>query len=109
MRFKIIANEDILGAYNQLQERCEAQSKELAALSKAQKRIKTERDRLRKENEQLREAVAKALFVEQTLCADKDQPYCNTECPLHRPDSRDCMSCDIIDIAQDLHIEPYSE
>lgn len=57
------------------------------------------------ENAKLREAVATAIRVQAVLCGDADSLYCRNECPLHRPESNDCLACDVIGVAQELGIE----
>lgn len=62
-------------------------------------------DELRAENAKLREAVATAIKVQAVLCGDADSLYCRNKCPLHRPESNDCLACDVIGVAQELGIE----
>ena len=60
---------------------------------------------LKAENAKLREAVATAIKVQAVLCGDADSWYCRNKCPLHRPESNDCLACDVIGVAQELGIE----
>lgn len=60
---------------------------------------------LEAENAKLRAAVAKAIKVQTYLCADKDKPWCDMECALHRADTDDCEACDLIGLAAKLGIE----
>lgn len=60
---------------------------------------------LGRENAKLREAVATAIRVQAALCGNSDSPYCRNECPLHRPESNDCLACDVIEVAQELRVE----
>jgi len=64
-------------------------------------------DRLEAENAKLREAVATAIKVQAVLCGDADSLYCRSKCLLHRPESNDCLACDVIGVAQELGIEVY--
>lgn len=57
------------------------------------------------ENDKLRKAVATAIKVQAVLCRDADSSYCRDKCPLHRPESNDCLACDVIGLAQELGIE----
>lgn len=63
------------------------------------------RDDLKAENAKLRDAVATAIKVQTVLCGDADSLYCRNECPLHRPESNDCLACDVMVVAQELEIE----
>lgn len=60
---------------------------------------------LQTENAKLREAVATAIKVQTVLCGDADSLYCRNKCPLHRPESNDCLACDVIGVAQELGVE----
>ena len=64
-----------------------------------------ESEKLKAENAKLREAVATAIKVQAVLCGDADSLHCRNECPLHRPESNDCLACDVIEVAQELRIE----
>lgn len=66
-----------------------------------QKRI----NELAAENAKLRELVATAIRVQTVLCGNADSLYCRNECPLHRPESNDCLACDVIEVAQELRVE----
>lgn len=69
------------------------------------KRARAERDRLEAENARLSTAVATAIRVQTVLCGDMDMPRCIAECPLYRPETDDCVACDVIRVAHELGIE----
>lgn len=63
------------------------------------------RRRLATENARLRTTVATAIRVQTVLCGDMDMPRCIAECPLYRPETDDCVACDVIRVAHELGIE----
>lgn len=68
-------------------------------------RLRREMHRLQRENAKLRAAVATAIRVQTVLCGDAYMAYCRESCPLHRPETDDCMACDVIRVASELGIE----
>lgn len=61
MSIRVIANEDVLGAYSDLQAHSCRQSRELAKLNTAHRRAKRELDKLENENAELRDVARKML------------------------------------------------
>lgn len=62
-------------------------------------------ERIKAENERLREAVTMAIKVQTVLCGDMGMSRCREECPLYRQETDDCLACDVIEAAREAGIE----
>lgn len=93
------------GELRRVREAWEKDREKLLAECQHSQRLAENLEAGERENDKLRKAVATAIKVQTVLCRDADSLYCRNKCPLHRPESNDCLACDVIGLAQELEIE----